>query len=64
MSIQITTDSATAARHERFGHLPERIRPEDTVAEKAAAEPGVVSDRYNPENSWNYYSCLALDMGL
>ena len=56
-------DAAAAARHARFGKLPERIRYEDMTEEKEAAPTGGPAS-YNPEGAWNYYSCLALDLGL
>lgn len=55
-------DPAAAARHARFGTLPERIRYEDMTEEKAVTPQDV--DRYNPESSWNHFNCLALDLGL
>jgi hypothetical protein len=57
-------DAAAAARHERFGTLPERIRYEEMVEEKEAAPNGSAVDSYNPEGSWNHFSCLAFDLGL
>ncbi|ROP55655.1 hypothetical protein [Streptomyces sp. PanSC9] len=56
--------AAAAARHARFGRLPDRIQFHELVEEKVA-EPnasGIAS--YNPEGSWNHFSCLALDLGL
>lgn len=44
--------------------LPERVRSEDMVEETAANPDNGLNNRYNPEGSWNYYSCLALDLGL
>ncbi|WP_331764553.1 hypothetical protein [Streptomyces anthocyanicus] len=64
MKITITMDSAAAARQARFGRLPERVRSEDMVEETAANPDNGLNNRYNPEGSWNYYSCLALDLGL
>ncbi|MBO1329834.1 hypothetical protein [Streptomyces sp. VRA16 Mangrove soil] len=64
MNHTITTDPAAAVRAARFGKLPERIRFEemtegvDTEAESRQAAT------YNPEGQWQYYSCLALDLGL
>lgn len=57
------TEDAAAARHARFGKLPERVRYEDMVEEKETGSHGGPTS-YNPEGSWNYYSCLALDLGL
>ncbi|MGW7265965.1 hypothetical protein [Streptomyces sp. NPDC054842] len=64
MESQTTTDSAAAARHARFGQLPERVRYEDTVEEKAATPHDAARNTYNPEGSWNSFSCLAADLGL
>ncbi|WP_406430422.1 hypothetical protein [Streptomyces sp. NBC_01589] len=63
MNKQLTTDADAAARHARFGKLPERIRFEDMSEEVEVAPSGGVNS-YNPEGSWKYYSCLALDLGL
>jgi hypothetical protein len=57
-----TAVAAAAARQARFGKLPERIRFEDLTVE-VEAEPGGAAS-YDPEGSWKYYSCLALDLGL
>ncbi|MEV4334421.1 hypothetical protein AB0K02_28495 [Streptomyces sp. NPDC049597] len=62
MESQHTTDSAAAARRARFGTLPERIRQEDMVGEKAAAPKGPT--RYDPEGSWMSFSCLAAELGV
>ena len=64
MSAEGAMDAATAARIERFGRLPERIRSEDMTVSKPATPDRTVADAYNAERSWNYYSCLALDLGL
>lgn len=61
---QSTVDSAAAARHARFGKLPERIRYEDMVEEKAATASDPARDAYNREESWMSFSCLAVDLGL
>lgn len=53
---------AAAARQARFGKLPERVGFDRMVQEQAANGPSVAS--YNPEASWNQFSCLALDLGL
>ncbi len=58
-----TPDGAAAARHAKFGKLPERIPYEDMVTEKAVSE-NRAQNTYNPEGSWNHFSCLALDLGL
>jgi hypothetical protein len=63
--MEVTMDAAAAAvRHARFGKLPERVRFED-MTEEAATEPsGGVKASYDPEGTWQFYSCLALDLGL
>ncbi len=63
MSAEEATDAA-AARHERFGRLPERIRVEDMAVSKEPTPSGTVPDAYNSERSWKHFSCLALDLGL
>ncbi|WP_037677993.1 hypothetical protein [Streptomyces griseus] len=50
-------DAAEARRHARFGTLPERIRPEDTVEEKPATLPDPAKDTYNPDE-WLIRYCL------
>ncbi|MEU6591127.1 hypothetical protein ABZ923_18240 [Streptomyces sp. NPDC046881] len=44
-------DPADAAvlRRDRFGSLPERIRPEDTVETRPATAPDPARDTYNPD---------------
>ena len=64
MGNEEAKDAAAAMRHERFGTLPERIRFEEMVEGKDAAPKGAAADSYNPEASWNHFSCLALDLGL
>ncbi|MFF4836714.1 hypothetical protein [Streptomyces sp. NPDC001315] len=64
MNKELTSDPAAAARHARYGTLPERIRFEDMTEEVEAEPSGGVNASYNPEGSWKYYSCLALDLGL
>ncbi|MFJ4277497.1 hypothetical protein [Streptomyces massasporeus] len=63
MDKELSTDTAAAARHARFGKLPERIRIEDTV-EGVKAAPSGGANAYDPAGSWKFYSCLALDLGL
>ncbi|MET8768684.1 hypothetical protein [Streptomyces sp. NPDC004658] len=38
-----------ARRRDRFGALPERIRPQDTVETKPATVPDPARDTYNPD---------------
>ncbi|MET7345903.1 hypothetical protein ACIOEZ_32970 [Streptomyces sp. NPDC087866] len=63
MDKELAMDADAAVRHMRFGKLPERIRREDMTAEVETA-PGAGGGAYNPENSWKFYSCVALDLGL
>ncbi|MGP9023095.1 hypothetical protein ACT1U9_32405 [Streptomyces sp. BR1] len=58
------TDSTAAARRARFGSLPERIRQEDMVEEKAATPSDPTRYAFDPEGSWKSFSCLAVDLGL
>ncbi|MEV6118332.1 hypothetical protein AB0L59_39155 [Streptomyces sp. NPDC052109] len=51
-----TTDAALL-RRTRFGSLPERIRPEDTVETKPATVPDPARDTYNPDE-WLVRYCL------
>ncbi|MER5452057.1 hypothetical protein ABT065_41600 [Streptomyces sp. NPDC002764] len=65
MSEGLTKEAAEAAvRHARFGKLPERIRFEDMTEAVEAVPAGAANASYDPEGSWKYYSCLALDLGL
>jgi hypothetical protein len=64
MNKNLTMDADAAARHARYGRLPERIRFEDMVEEVEAVSSGGANASYGPEGSWKYYSCLALDLGL
>ncbi|MFF4355110.1 hypothetical protein [Streptomyces sp. NPDC001530] len=64
MNKELTAEAAAAAvRHARYGRLPERIRFED-MTEEVEAVPGGANTSYDPEGSWKFYSCLALDLGL
>ncbi|MEU9119987.1 hypothetical protein AB0C96_09015 [Streptomyces sp. NPDC048506] len=63
MNRGLIGDAAEAARHARYGKLPDRIRFED-MTEEVEAEQGGGGNSYSPEGSWRYYSCLALDLGL
>ncbi|MDX3265740.1 hypothetical protein PV336_42350 [Streptomyces sp. MI02-2A] len=64
MEGQSMMDSAAAARHARFGKLPERIRYEDMVQEEPVTLHDPARDAYNPEGSWASFSCFAADLGL
>ncbi|TWV31503.1 hypothetical protein FRZ03_35115 [Streptomyces misionensis] len=43
------TADAAALRRDRFGTLPERIRPEDTVETRPATLPDPARDRYHAD---------------
>ncbi|RCH70126.1 hypothetical protein DT019_01085 [Streptomyces sp. SDr-06] len=64
MNEELATDGAESARHARYGRLPERIRFEDMTEEAEATRSGGRIAAYNAEDSWVFYSCLALDLGL
>ncbi len=64
MESEKATDSAAAARRTRFGKLPERIRHDEMVEEKAVAPNDPARYAYDPERSWTSFSCLAADLGL
>lgn len=49
--------AAQAARQARFGALPERVRPEDTVEEHAATTPDPARDAYSSDD-WLVRYCL------
>ncbi|MEU7423185.1 MULTISPECIES: hypothetical protein [unclassified Streptomyces] len=50
-------DAAESARHTRFGTLPERVRPEDTVETRQALPRDPARDSYNPDE-WLVRYCL------
>ncbi|MGW0631874.1 hypothetical protein [Streptomyces sp. NPDC002758] len=56
-----TTDGTDATdeglRRARFGTLPERVRPEDTVETSPATLPDPARDTYNPDE-WLVRYCL------
>ncbi|MGW7243438.1 hypothetical protein [Streptomyces sp. NPDC054804] len=57
-------DAAAALRRARFGALPVRIRYEDMVEEHTATPADPARYAYDPEGSWQSFSCLAADLGL
>ncbi|MFE2376670.1 hypothetical protein [Streptomyces sp. NPDC059398] len=57
-------DPAAQQRRARYGKLPERVRQEDLVEERAATPGKGTGNRYSPEAAWSHYACLALDLGL
>lgn len=50
-------DGAAAARHARFGRLPEPVRVEDMVEERPAAAPDPARHAYDPDE-WLVRYCL------
>ncbi|MFF4968218.1 hypothetical protein ACWDO6_26625 [Streptomyces sp. NPDC003674] len=51
------TDTAATARRARFGALPERVRPEDTVETRPATPRDPARDAYDPDE-WLVRYCL------
>ncbi|MFI6345499.1 hypothetical protein [Streptomyces sp. NPDC050560] len=52
-----TEDAARAARRARFGTLPERVRPQDTVETRPAIAPDPSRDTYSSDE-WLVRYCL------
>ncbi|WP_169797093.1 hypothetical protein [Peterkaempfera griseoplana] len=50
-------ETAEAVRRARFGALPERIRPEEMVEERAATLPDPARDAYSSDE-WLVRYCL------
>jgi hypothetical protein len=50
-------DADGARRRARFGTLPERVRPEDTVEERPATPRDPARDAYDPDE-WMVRYCL------
>ncbi|MFE3634582.1 hypothetical protein [Streptomyces cellostaticus] len=50
-------DAAATARRARFGTLPDRVRPEDTVETRPATPRDPARDAYNPDE-WLVRYCL------
>ncbi|MFE4693279.1 hypothetical protein ACFRH6_24945 [Streptomyces sp. NPDC056749] len=44
--------------------MPARVRHEHLIEEKDATSKAGGSVHYDPEGSWNRFSCLAFDLGL
>ncbi|SEN47049.1 hypothetical protein [Actinacidiphila rubida] len=63
INVMNAKDADAAVRRARFGSLPERIRLED-MSQVVQAAPATAASGYDPEGSFKYYSCLALDLGL
>jgi hypothetical protein len=55
-STPAATARADTAREARFGKLPERICPEEMVAEQAATMPDPTKDTYNSDEWLVRYS--------
>ncbi|MBD0710929.1 MULTISPECIES: hypothetical protein [unclassified Streptomyces] len=64
MNRDVTGDPAAAARHERFGRLPERIRFEDMTEEQETGPNSGVPETYDPEGTWNHLPFLGLGLVL
>lgn len=64
MSERPARDQSAESRHARYGALPERIRFEEMTEESATGPGGAANAAYNPESRWNFYNCLAVDLGL
>ncbi|MFF0160422.1 hypothetical protein ACFYRY_23260 [Streptomyces sp. NPDC005263] len=64
MNQGATTDAAEAARHARFGRLPERIRFEDMKEVVESGPNGGANTSYQDTGAWRTFSCLALDLAL
>ncbi|GHC71987.1 hypothetical protein [Streptomyces flavofungini] len=61
---QPATGSPAATPRAWLGKLPERIRHEDMVEEKASTPHHPSRYAYDPEGSWKSFACLAADLGL
>jgi hypothetical protein len=59
MSAEVTgiSDAADTVRHDRFGKLPERVRPEQMVEERPATVPDPARDTYSSDD-WLTRTCL------
>ncbi|GCD97673.1 hypothetical protein [Embleya hyalina] len=64
MNVEPTMNAEAEARQARFGRLPRRIRFENMSEGVEVTPSGVGNASHNPEKSWTYHSCLALDLGL
>ncbi|GGS05966.1 hypothetical protein GCM10010269_51160 [Streptomyces humidus] len=59
MAMKEQADSAEERRRDRFGALPERVRPQDMVEERPATPRDPARDAYNPEEFMVRYRTLA-----
>ncbi|MFF4486372.1 hypothetical protein ACFY0F_07720 [Streptomyces sp. NPDC001544] len=64
MNQEAERDAAAAARHARFGKLPERIRYEDMTEVMATETHGGANASPEDVGAWRTFSCLALDLGI
>jgi hypothetical protein len=64
MENELAMDADAVVRQTRFGKLPERISFDDMTSGMKVDPRGTGGTAYDPENSWKFYSCLALDLGL
>ncbi|MFJ9743347.1 hypothetical protein [Streptomyces sp. NPDC101166] len=64
MERKVAMDAAEAARHVRFGKLPERVRFEDMTQVVESAPDAGADSAYQDTGAWRTFSCLALDLGL
>ncbi|CCK25546.1 hypothetical protein BN159_1167 [Streptomyces davaonensis JCM 4913] len=64
MNQEVATDTATVARHARFGKLPERVRFEDMTEVTESDPNGGANASHQDVGAWRTFSCLALDLGL
>ncbi|MFE0450212.1 hypothetical protein ACFW2D_02745 [Streptomyces sp. NPDC058914] len=62
MEATNAVDSAAAARHARFGKLPERIPFDDMVQVQPMKHPA--QSAYDPANAWSSYNCVAAELAL
>ncbi|MGW0087197.1 hypothetical protein [Streptomyces sp. NPDC003393] len=64
MNNDSAVDVAAEVRRAKFGKLPERIRLEDMSEVRQVPSGTGLGTAYNPEGSWQHFSCLAMDLGL
>jgi len=64
MHQEVATDTAAAARHARFGRLPERVPFENMTEVVDVAPKDGASASGQDTAAWRTFSCLALDLGL
>lgn len=64
MDTKRATGAGEASRRARFGRLPERVSMEEMVEMKPATPSDPMRNAYDPEASWQFMSCWAVDLGL